>query len=277
MSEALKGLWFIIVAFFLLFLMWVVLKSPTPSGNGVATSTGGALIPTTLSAGNAEQPTSIYKDSVRIQNVYSARESDPNKEFIAIEAPIWNKETVVVTGWSLKTATGRSVVIGRGANVFRQGVINEEDVIGLSSGERLYVVSGRSPLGVAFHENMCSGYLAQYQSFTPAINNHCPTATEDLWKRNLASDNSCSSFAASVPSCTTPRNLFLYDLSQSCTVYAQTDLTYNGCVALHKNDFDFFRDGWYFYIGDNKEVWSNVGGLVRLYDADGRLVDSLIY
>ena len=59
--------------------------------------------------------------------------------------------------------------------------------------------------------------------------------------------------------------------------FLETDLAYNGCVALHKNDYEFFKDAWRFYAGENKELWNNAGGAIRLYDGSGNLVDSLVY
>lgn len=224
-----------------------------------------------------EKPTSLFAKTVTIRSAFGAKESDPNKEFVEIEASPWNKSTLVVTGWSLKTPTGKITKIGNASNVPKQGAINYEASIALEPGDRLVIATGRSPIGVSFRENICSGYLEQFQDFSPPILKSCPSATLDLSKRNLAGEASCVSFAARIDTCKTPLTGFPGDISNACLYYAQNDLTYNGCVALHQNERFFFTDIWRFYAGENKEIWSNKGGVVRLYDESGSLVDSLVY
>ena len=129
--------------------------------------------------------------------------------------------------------------IGGASNIPKQGAINQETFIALEPGDRLAIISGRSPLGVSFRENICSGYLEQFQDFSPPLSRSCPTATSELWNRNLAGDSSCVSFAAGVDTCETPLTGFPGNLSSQCLLFAQNDLTYNGCVAIHKNDFSF--------------------------------------
>lgn len=286
-----KAFWFLIFILVIAWLVWFFGKSantqsvPQKTQKETARATTSLFSKNWLSGGfltistttTEDEATSFFKDNVSIRNVLAAKESDPNREFVEIEASPWNKDTVVVTGWSLKTPAGKTIKIGGAANIPKQGAINQETLIALEPGDRLVVATGRSPIGVSFRENICSGYLEQFQDFSPPINTPCPSATLDLSKRNLAGDASCGSFAARIDICETPFTGFPGDISNACILYAENDLTYNGCVALHQNERFFFTDTWRFYAGENKEIWNNKGGVVRLYDGSGSLVDSLAY
>ncbi|MEK7139935.1 MAG: hypothetical protein AAB805_01290 [Patescibacteria group bacterium] len=293
MGWIIKAFWILVLIFALAWLAWFfgrnADKENAPSAQKETETTqatsslfgkswfssGFFGISTTMPPDN--DASSFFKDSIFLYSASGAAESDPNKEFIEIRVSPWNKEIVVATGWSLKTSSGKIMKIGGASNIPKQGAINQETFIALEPGDRLAIISGRSPLGVSFRENICSGYLEQFQDFSPPLSRSCPTATSELWNRNLAGDSSCVSFAAGVDTCETPLTGFPGNLSSQCLLFAQNDLTYNGCVAIHKNDFSFFTDRWRFYAGENSETWNNGGGVIRLYDADGKIVDSLTY
>jgi len=287
MEEAGKAFWFVVLALIVAWFVWLVtggpestrarggpfLKPPSPLDTG---ETYGD----TISIGQntqAEKPTSPFADSVSIVSALGAKETDPNKEYVEIKASPWNKGVVVVTGWSLKTPSGKTITVGNASNIPRQGAINQETLVALESGDRLVLISGRSPLGVSFRENICSGYLEQYQDFSPSLALNCPSSSVDLAQRNLTGEIECVSFVAGIRSCERPLTGFTGNISSSCMLYVQNDLTYNGCVALHQNDRFFFKDRWYFYAKENAELWNNKGGLIRLYDRDNKLVDSFVY
>lgn len=221
--------------------------------------------------------TSQFKDMVALYDAGGAQESDPNKEYITIKASPWNKDTVVVSGWSIKTPSGKTITIGDATDTFRRGQINQQGPVALSPGDRLAIVTGRSPLGLSFRENICSGYLEQFQDFYPPISLSCPDPSVDIANRNLSVELECVQFVSSISRCETRHTGIPSNLSSQCRDFVARDLTYNGCVAVHQNDLFFFKDLWRYYAGENREIWSNGGDTIRLYDARGSLVSTFTY
>ncbi len=288
MEEAGKAFWFIVLALIVAWFVWLLtggpgseraqggpfLKPPDPLDTG---ETYGGSISFFGKNTQPEKPTSLFADTVSIMSALGAKESDPNKEYVEIQASPWNKNTIVVTGWSIKTPSGKTIKIAGASNIPKQGGLNQETLIALEAGDRLAIVSGRSPLGVSFRENVCSGYLEQFQDFSPPIPLSCPNPSVDLAVKNLSGEPACVSFVAGIRTCENTLTGFPGNISNACLLYAQNDLTYNGCVNLHQSDRFFFKDRWRFYAGENAEIWSNKGGVIRLYDADNKLVDSFVY
>ncbi len=284
-----KAFWFLIFIFVVVWLVWLTVgnsrtenepaqKKESPQRSYSLLGKGwvsGSLF--SFGTSTREEPTSYFKDTVSFSDAGGAGESDPNKEYVEIKASPWNKDIIIVSGWSLKTSSGKIIEIGYASDMPRRGAVNEEGLIALLPGDRLAVISGRSPLGVSFRENVCSGYLEQFQDFSPPILLSCPNPSIDMAGKNLSVEPACVAFIAGMNTCETPLTGFPGDISQECFLFAQTDLTYNGCVSLHQNDLFFFKDLWRFYARENEEVWNNKGGVIRLYDADKKLVDSLLY
>lgn len=288
MGEAGKAFWFVVFALIVAWFVWLLTGGP-----GSDRAQGGPFLkpPNPLNTGETyggnfsffgkntqqEKPTSPFADTVAISSALGGKESDPNKEYMEIQASPWNKNTIVVTGWSLKNSSGKTIKIAGASNIPKQGAVNQETLIALEPGDRLAVITGRSPLGVSFRENVCSGYLEQFQDFYPSIPIACPNPSVDLAEKNLSGESACVSFIAGVRTCEKPSTGFPGNISNACVLYAENDLNYNGCISLHKNDRFFFKDRWRFYAGENSEIWGNKGGIVRLYDTDNKLVDSFVY
>lgn len=291
MGWAKHAFWFLIFILVLAWLVWFfgnrahTEKTPPPAKEtSRATTTffgkdwfSGGLVSVSTTTTNDDNKTSFFKENVSLYAAFGAGESNPNREFIEIKASPWNKEIVVVSGWSLKTPSGKTIRIGTADDTPLRGEVKKEGPIALEPGDRLIVVTGRSPLGVSFRENICSGYLEQFQNFSPPIISSCPSPSVDIAYRNLSVESECVAFVAGIERCETPLTGFPGNLSAQCLSFVQRDLTYNGCVAIHQNDLFFYKDVWRFYAGENKELWNNAGGVIRLYDTGGNLVDSLTY
>lgn len=224
-----------------------------------------------------ETPISLFADTVGITSAEGARSADPNREYIELGAYAGNKNTVSVSGWSLKSSDGRKIIIDGASPLPKSGAINQEVPIALPPGGRIIVTTGRSPIGVSFRENICSGYFEQFQDFYPPLSLSCPSASIDLAQRGLTGDSSCVSFAAGIPSCVTQLSGFPGNLSSSCMSYVQSDLTQNGCISFHQDNSFFYKNMWRVFVGENTEIWSNGGGIIRLYDNEDKLVDSFVY
>ncbi|HEY4514756.1 MAG TPA: hypothetical protein VJJ22_01190 [Candidatus Paceibacterota bacterium] len=50
---------------------------------------------------------------------------------------------------------------------------------------------------------------------------------------------------------------------------------YNKCVEEHRNESDFFINAWRVYVGTDIELWAESFEVIRLYNQEGALLDSL--
>ena len=109
-------------------------------------------------------------------------------------------------------------------------------------GETAVAATGRSPIGVSFKINSCSGYIGTIQAFTPAMPASCPSNIDDARRRHRGLEEQCLAHIAGLPSCSIytgaiPAPTFL--------PYAQNhirdNINYNSCADLHRNDQDFYK------------------------------------
>jgi hypothetical protein len=87
---------------------------------------------------------------------------------------------------------------------------------------------------------------------------------------------SCFDFAATLPTCELPQTL-PPNLTPNCQAFVQTRFSHNGCVDAHQRDPDFLRGSWRTFLGQNRNIWHDAHDVIRLLDADGRVVDVLSY
>lgn len=223
---------------------------------------------------------SPYRGIVTMSHYVSgADSSNPSHEYITIHLAT-NSAPVDITGWKLESgATGAAAIIPKGTEVPRSGIINAAEPIVLTSGSRAIISSGRSPIGASFRENICIGYFAQYQSFYPSLALTCPIPFDEMKKNYNGSyirDLSCINYVRKINRCslvTTPP----VGLSTACTNFAVNDLNYNGCVTLHQHDKDFEGNTWRVFLGRNKSMWRPRYEVVKLLDAQGKIVDTFSY
>jgi hypothetical protein len=239
-------------------------------GGGTTISSGGDFY-TRGTSKNA----STYGGQVYLEHsILGPSSGNPNQEYVSVING--SASTVTITGWRLESkATGGSGIIPAGTALYRSGTVNTEKSIALAPGDKAIVGSGRSPVGEAFRENMCSGYLAQYQAFTPELTQECPTASADVDASYHGSDAAaCSAFAASIPRCAVVTSS---SIGGSCNSFLLSTLNYNGCVALHQKDPEFALPTWHVYLNRNLELFTSSRETITLYDANGKIVDSFSY
>ena len=186
-----------------------------------------------------------------------------------------------MSGWVLQSVvSGVAVPIPRGAETYRMGAVPGEEPIALRPGERAVVNSGQSPLGVSFRLNACSGYLRQFQAFSPSLPLSCPSSSAELPPTidNLRTYGaSCVDFVRTIPSCTYYLGAFPDDVTPTCRAFVNEALTYNSCVDRHQFDANFKSRSWRIYLGSQNELWNDAHDIIRLLDASGRTVDVWSY
>ncbi len=224
---------------------------------------------------------SPYRGQVTLSRSSSgARATNSRDEYIAIQHTGRTDEDIYISGWQVvSVATGNRAIIPLGTKTIRTGQLNQTAAIALSSGDDAILTSGRSPTGLSFKENMCTGYLEQNQTFEPGLSNSCPAPDEEFetYYANALSDDACYEYITDeldqcVAQSNPPRRL-----SSGCRSFVEDRLSYNGCVNTHQYESDFSEDTWRIYLGSSKELWKQERESIKLLDAQGKTVDLITY
>ena len=218
---------------------------------------------------------STYTGSVMLsRDLTGTSATDPKSEYVVVSVSSSGKP-VSTAGWKLVSGSG-SGSFPQGAEVARSGRVNQLAPITLEPGDRAIVVTGRSPIGISFRENQCTGYLEENQDFRPALSMSCPSAWEEYGRYADDDEESCRRFTQTVPYCSSETDL-PDNTSSSCRAFAEDYLDYNGCVDAHVKDSGFKNDTWRVFLGNKDELWPRSNGTMTLVDADGKVIDSIKY
>ena len=279
----------------LLAFLWFVAGGPggIPSGvNYAPRGEGGEIgesldkiesevkgIESSIQAEKEKREASPYKGQISFYSSWGGWEKDPKKEYLVIKAAAGNKEQIAITGWRLESLiSGASAYIGEGATLPYSGVINSESAIFLGPGETAYITSGRSPIGVSFKLNVCSGYFEQFQDFTPSLARECPLLEDEPMPaapNNL--EDQCIDFIERMPRCEFLVNSPPLYLSSRCVEFIAEEAGYNSCVDNHKNQKGFYKGEWRIFLKRDSELWKEKREVIRLVDRNGKVVDSASY
>ncbi len=214
-----------------------------------------------------------------MRDLIGVRADSPQDEYVQIVASYANTAPVDITGWILESAlSGTRVAIPPGASLFLANTVNPLEAVTLHPGGLALVSSDKSPTGVSFRENMCSGYLGQFQPFSPPLSEECPSPTRvlPLTEENLVRyGEDCFDALASLPSCRFPQ--VLDNVSGACKAYLSEFLSYNGCVESNRFRSTFPKNMWRLFIGSPTGLWRNSHDAIRLLDTEGRTVSVLVY
>jgi hypothetical protein len=215
-----------------------------------------------------------------MQDVSGVRATNPHQEYVQIAANYSNSESVDITGWTLESAlSGTRIQIPPGASTFLAGSANLLGSVKLDPGGLALVASAPSPVGISFRENMCTGYLGQFQSFEPPLSEECPSPSQvmPLTEENLRMyGDTCFDMIANLPQCRFPQN-FPDSIYPSCRSFLMNALSYNGCVSENSFRSEFQKNMWRVYLGAQGELWRNSHDAIRLIDAQGRTVSVFVY
>lgn len=226
---------------------------------------------------------SPYKGMVLMTKSSSAaRSTDPTREYIKLTAPKTNKTTVRITGWKLSSAIlGRTVTIPGAAYLYFAGGANTEQPVELAPGDVAYIITGRSPIGYSFLINECTGYLTQFQTFTPYISTRCPDPENEILSyegdQSIFINNACMDFVERMPRCRVETKPLPITLSYACQDAIITEINYPNCVKMHKDDPDFRQPDWRIYLKYDTELWRDKRELIKLTDENGKTVDYFEY
>src|SRR3989338_6172261 len=254
---------------------------PPPLGTGTTYGSGEGWL-SFLKGSGKEKPSTTSKTpgatsaSATVQlRSSSAKATKPSEEYVTIEV---KGGAVDITGWRLKSQiSGRETTIGKGAALAYSAQVNPESDIVLQPGEKAVIVTGRSPIGVSFRLNKCSGYFAQFQKFTPSLPKHCPAPDEELdlfGPKNLP--DACIDFIERAPRCQMVVSMPT-TLPPECVPFITEKLNYNQCVSAHRSDSDFIEHEWRVYLNRPEELWKAQREVIDLIDTSGKVISTVTY
>lgn len=239
------------------------INSDVTIGAGGVTATGGGAKP----------------GVVRLsRDLTGARNTDPDEEYLMITVSSSAGGPVSTAGWKLVAKDGGSASFPQGAEVPRSGRVNSLTAITLRPGDQAIVTTGRSPVGISFRENMCTGYFEEHQDFHPSLAMNCPTPSQeygDYYGDNDENDF-CLTYIRSIPYCSTETSAS-GDASSACRNFVEDHLNYNGCFDAHQKDSGFLSSTWRIFLGKNDELWRQRQETITLLDADNKVIDSITY
>ncbi|MCI0619662.1 hypothetical protein L0Y40_01340 [Candidatus Wolfebacteria bacterium] len=244
----------------------------------------------TLAEALAAERASPYKDQVVLESG-SARDSDYHDEYVIVRTKPSNISPVTITGWHLMSPiTGTRATIGSAAHLPTGNWRNETlSPIILDPGARV-IIATRSFIGkTSFRTNLCTGYFDQNINIRPRLRRDCPALEDESLALhgivfsafNEEEDyDMCLDAIDRVPRCTetSPRLSFMdEDDEELCEDFIRENTTYERCVSLHRNDFDFLGDEWRVFIGVGEDLWRDQREVIILTDENGKTVDVVSY
>jgi hypothetical protein len=188
------------------------------------------------------------------------------EQYLGIAMPDTLPYPVDISKWRIVAYDNSSFEIGNGVYLLEQGKVNTSTPIVLRAGERALLLPGPSPVGVSFKLNECSGYLEQFQNFTPLIPKECPKAS------TMGSDTACDAYIDTVPQCEIPTNgLAINALTLPCQTFVKENINYPSCVKANQNSAAFEKNEWRIYPAPMESTWYPEE-FYKLYDGNGNFI-----
>lgn len=225
---------------------------------------------------------SPYEGMVTIEKIsFGPRNTDPDLEYIRLKTSRQNSQKVPISGWRIESViSGRSLPIPEASYLPRSGVVNNKLPIWLESGDTVILSSGRSPIGVSFRTNLCTGYFTQFQTFNPRLPEICPSAEDEILfytgDRSVLVDNTCIDFVERIGRCDIATKVPIL-FSSLCQDAIGSEINYNSCVEHHKDTISFKGNEWRLFFRREKELWRTKREVIKLIDQNGKTVDVYSY
>ncbi len=200
--------------------------------------------------------------------------TDPQNEYLEIQISNEAPSRINITGFTIKSGmSGEGTTLKKAVLLPFTNVINVEETISLSPGDRAYIITGRSPSSYSFKENKCIGYLGVNKHY-PTLP-YCPSPRDEVIPFIGATyRNACLDYIDSVPSCTVPSPDFETSLSigPDCASYVTTKINYSECVKIHRSNSDFYGKQWWIYLNYDETLWDTRRELILLQDLNKQTV-----
>lgn len=226
---------------------------------------------------NNEVLPSISKSefSIEFTNLDSVSESDPEKEYIALKVDPKQLNFLNLSDLELKNSLGEKVKIGSAVQTFYQIELNDEKPIVINEETDLIISSGKSPVGNSFRENTCTGFLDQFQNFTPELTGECPSPKSILQDQGYSLSNSCINHLETILNCSIVTELPEY-LDENCKEAVRSHLNYNSCVLTQKDKPGFYKNSWRVFLERNDELWKDRNETISILNSLGNVISKKI-
>lgn len=222
--------------------------------------------------------TSLLAKTISFDGIAGAKNTPVDEEYIRIVANKNAQQSTQISGLTLSGLVKKiRILVPRAAELPIVGTTAVKSNIILPPSGRALIASGRSPIGTSFRVNMCTGYLDQFQSYTPGLLKNCPEPKDELEKFGPSYESSCREFVDKIPRCRVHTGSFPSDISSACREFVVKHLNYNTCVVNHKNDAGFLANEWRIFLDQNNELWNNNNEIIRLIDTNGKTIDAITY
>lgn len=223
---------------------------------------------------------SIYKDKVFLKSG-NAKTNDVDKEYLKITSSRLNSDRVGLTGWTIESvSTGKKITLDEISYLPYTSKVNPQQAIFIYPGDTVFVITGRSPIGTSFRENLCTGYFEQFQDFYPSLKRSCPRPEDEpdfVRYGTVSMSDKCIDYVEDINRCKIVTETLPINLENECMDYINTKINYNTCVDKHKEDDGFYFSQWRVFLNRDLELWKQKRENLRLLDAGGKLVDTLSY
>ncbi len=241
----------------------------TNSKTSSSQSTKGEVLGAQTTNFGAVSPYKNYVGIIGIKNPGTFAGS----EYITIKSSF--RDPIVFTGWTITSdTTGNKAVIGT-ASPFPE-ILPVQTMI-LKKGDKVILSSGKSPMSFSFRTNLCTGYYEEKYLFTPTLPLQCPLPeNEDFLPKKVEDNDECMDYLHSFSRCELPPKK-LPNLPSYCKAYIEKTMSYGACVGLHVEDKDFYKPEWRLFLNSKFPYWYKEKDTLRLWDAQGRLVDVYSY
>jgi hypothetical protein len=199
---------------------------------------------------------------------------------VVIKVSSKNKTNLTATGWSIQNASnGITAPLGEASAIPSLGDVNVEQTIVLAPDSTMYVVTGRSPKGVSFRTNKCTGYFNQFQRFTPGLRQECPTPQNEMARtpEKVSGNDLCITYVTDIKTCEYRTTSLPGNIGSSCQDFILNTLNYSGCIRDHKADPDFYKNEWRVYLKRDQELYSNTHERIRLLDENKKIIAEVSY
>ncbi len=245
---------------------------------------------------SADSSTTLSSSEILIGPGNASYSYQPYEEYITLENR--GQKTIDLTGWQLKNGKDkRPYNIGGTLQRFSADIA-VLPLLTLEAGEKAVITTGsvgvQSPYKITnFKENICTGYidaLPDY-AFTPPLTRNCPRPELEPGFSSL--EVKCRNAIKRLNSCETPefdprnqrdREAGTCDncldgeiLSSSCAAFIREHYSYQGCLAYHSGNQNFYGKTWRIFLGRGWEMWAEEYESIELFDSFGRLITSRNY
>lgn len=223
---------------------------------------------------------SVYRDKI-ILKYGNAKRSDVDEEYLIIKSSRNNEGRIGITNWTIgSVVTGKKITIGKSSYLPYTSRINTQEPIYIYPGDKVYITTGRSPIGTSFRTNICTGYLEQFQNFNPSLKRSCPLPEDENDFVTIgpnAFNDQCIDYIEGLPRCEINTKTLPLTMQNECITYIGREINYNSCVDKHKSDPDFYGSEWRIFLNRGDELWKSKRETIKLLDANGKLVDTVTY